>query len=144
VRVRNAEPLTVAFLKHEVLPDLGGDALQMLRVQGQASLVRFSGAGEDAEGEVAGHAGHFFLGLAGLVTAAFSPELGGAAAAFLSARFSLMVLDDFLDAVWRGDLSAMYCSCSGTDVVPDFERYRYPPNAAPEPVMPGTRERWIR
>lgn len=62
-----------------------------------------------------GHTGQFFFGLVDLAAVALFPELGGAAAAFLSARFSLMVLADFLDAVWRGDLSVMICSCSGTE-----------------------------
>lgn len=105
--VRHAKTLAVTFLKNEVLPEFGGDPLQMQGVYGEAPLVGFSGAGEDTEGEVSGRAGHFFLGLIDLAAVALSPELGGAAAAFLSARFSLMVLADFLDAVWRGDLSAM-------------------------------------
>jgi hypothetical protein len=67
-------------------------------VDREAPLVRFPRAGQDAQGGTVQGAAHFFLGLAGLELVAFSSELGGAAAFFLSARFSLMDLPDFLDA----------------------------------------------
>ena len=94
--IRKAETLAIPFFQNQVLPDFRGDALQMEGVYRQAPLVGFSGAGNDAEGKVLCHAGHFFLGLVDL--AAFSKVLGGATAALLSARFSLMDLLDFLDA----------------------------------------------
>jgi hypothetical protein len=70
----------------------------MERVQRKTAFVRLSRAGEDSEGEVVRGTCHFFLGLAALAAVVLSRELGGAAAALLSARFSLMDLPDFADA----------------------------------------------
>jgi hypothetical protein len=67
-------------------------------VQGQAALVGFAGGGNNPKGEVVRRAGHFFFAGIGFALV-LSNELAGAAAAFLSARFSLMDLPDFLDAV---------------------------------------------
>lgn len=96
--VRNAEPFTVALFEDDVPPQLGCDAVQVKGVEREPAFVRFARAGEDSEAEVVHGTGHFFLGLAALVAVALSRELGGAAAALLSARFSLMDLPDFADA----------------------------------------------
>jgi hypothetical protein len=64
----------------------------------EAPFVGLPRGGQDAEGEVAHGAAHFFLAPAGLELVALSRELGGAAASLFSARFSLMDLPDFLDA----------------------------------------------
>jgi len=81
-----------------VFPDFRRDAVQVEGVDGEAPLVRFACAGEDAEGEVVRGTGHFFLGLAVFAAVTLSRELAGAEAALLSARFSLMDLPAFLDA----------------------------------------------
>jgi len=98
VGVRNAKALAIAFFQDQLLPELRGYAFKVAGVDGKAALVRLPRAGEDAEGEVVRGTGHFFLGLAVLAAVTLSRELGGAAAALLSARFSLMDLADFLDA----------------------------------------------
>ena len=106
--VGHAEALAVARFEDQLLPNLRGNAFQMQRVEGQTAFGRLAAGGQDAESEEVPGAGHFFLGLAGLVPVALSMEPAGAAAAFFSARFSLMDLPDFLDAAWRGDLSDMF------------------------------------
>ena len=96
--VGKAEALAVAFLEDQPVPDFRRDAVQVQGVDGEAPLVGFPRAGEDAEGEVVRGTGHFFLGLAVFAAVTLSRELAGAEAALLSARFSLMDLPDFLDA----------------------------------------------
>jgi hypothetical protein len=67
-------------------------------MDGKTAFVGLARGGKHTEGEAVQGAAHFFLGLAGLELVALSRELGGAAAVFVSARFSLMDLPDFLDA----------------------------------------------
>jgi hypothetical protein len=65
-------------------------------MDGYAALIRFTCGGQDAQAQPGLWAAHFFF--AALVDV-LSRELAGAAAAFFSARFSLMDLPDFFDAV---------------------------------------------
>jgi hypothetical protein len=76
---------------------LGRDPLKMTRMQRQAAFVGLAGGGNNPQDEMVRRAGHFFFAGVGFAVA-LSSELGGAAAALLSARFSLMDLPDFLDA----------------------------------------------
>jgi hypothetical protein len=64
-------------------------------MDGDAAFVLLPRGREDAKGQLVLLATHFFL--AALLDV-MSRELAGAAAAFLSARFSLMDLPAFLDA----------------------------------------------
>jgi hypothetical protein len=95
MRVRDAEALAVALLKDDVPADIGRDALKMQRMDGEPALGRFPGGRQDAQDQLVLEACHFFF--AALLDVR-SKELAGAEAAFLSARFSLMDLPDFLDA----------------------------------------------
>ncbi|BCW42159.1 hypothetical protein StoSoilB3_36940 [Arthrobacter sp. StoSoilB3] len=74
----------------------------MLRVDGEAPLVRLQRGSEDAYAQLAVGRGHFLLPVEG-----FAASVAEDSEALLSARFSLMDLLDFFDAVWRGDLSPM-------------------------------------
>jgi hypothetical protein len=67
----------------------------MERVDGEPEFGRLSCGSQDAQLQFVPAACHFFL--AALLDVV-SRELAGAEAAFLSARFSLMDLPDFLDA----------------------------------------------
>jgi hypothetical protein len=95
VRVGDPEALAVALLKDDVPPYFGLDALEMQRMDGEPALGGLSSGSQDAQGQCIAAVRHFFL--AALLDV-MSRELAGAAAAFLSARFSLMDLPDFLDA----------------------------------------------
>jgi hypothetical protein len=85
------------MFKDHPVTQFGCDPLKVTGVQGQAALVGFSRGGNNPQGEMVRRAGHFFFAGIGFALV-LSSELAGAAAALLSARFSLMDLPDFLDA----------------------------------------------
>jgi hypothetical protein len=96
VAVRNTEALAVALFQDDASAEFGVDPLKMQGMDGNPALVRFPRSGQDAQAQLGLLACHFFL--AALLDV-MSRELAGAAAAFLSARFSLRDLPDFFDAV---------------------------------------------
>jgi len=94
VVIRDAEALAVALLQNDAAAQFRSDALEVQRMDGEAAFVRFPGGRQDAQGQLALLATHFFFAAFDVM----SREVAGAAAAFLSARFSLMDLPAFLDA----------------------------------------------
>src|SRR4051794_38142422 len=102
--VGHSEALAVTLLKNDPLAEVGVKALDVRRMDGQPALIRLARGRQDSERQQRQEAQRFLMDVR--VSDAAAP----AALAFLSLRFSLMDLPDFLDADCRGDLSAMSAS----------------------------------
>ena len=122
--VRDAETLAVAFLQDQLLPEFRGDAVQVEGMDREAALVRLPRGGKDSEGEVVHGAAHFFLAARRLGAGRLVQGAGRRCGVPLIGALFLDGLCGFLGCCLTGGFVSHDRSCSGTEEVPDFERYR--------------------